>query len=243
MLATEAGAGTATGRRASGSGVGVGVGVGVWARSVPGNVAVATASAANRKNRVTRRILTAGMHEPFRRSDGPMMVTMAPEATVRERLAALTAKGSLVREEGRSSAASPAGIGVSSARGRKGSAASVSFADGELRVPWGYVSSIAADPIEKKPFFHVRPGATALSFGMLGCDFKCPFCQNWEISQTLRDPEADAWAGPRPADAGGDRRRRPRGRGRGRDVDLQRAAHHGRVGGGRLRRGRTARGS
>ena len=33
---------------------------------------------------------------------------------------------------------------------------------------------------------------------MLGCDFKCPFCQNWEISQTLRDPDADAWAGPRP---------------------------------------------
>lgn len=49
-----------------GLGVAVGVGVGVWARSVPGNVTVATASAANRKNRVTRRILTAGKHDPFR---------------------------------------------------------------------------------------------------------------------------------------------------------------------------------
>jgi pyruvate formate lyase activating enzyme len=34
---------------------------------------------------------------------------------------------------------------------------------------------------------------------MLGCDFKCPFCQNWEISQTIRDADADAWAAPRPA--------------------------------------------
>ena len=38
-----------------------------------------------------------------------------------------------------------------------------------------------------------------MSVGMLGCDFKCPFCQNWEISQTLRDPETDARAGPRTA--------------------------------------------
>ena len=70
---------------------------------------------------------------------------------------------------------------------------------GELRVPWGYVASIAPDPVEKKPFFHLLPGATALSFGMLGCDFRCPFCQNWEISQTLRDPGSDEWARTRPA--------------------------------------------
>src|SRR3954462_15589996 len=40
---------------------------------------------------------------------------------------------------------------------------------GDLRVPWGYVGGIQVDPIEKKPFFHVTPGAQALSFGMLGC--------------------------------------------------------------------------
>src|SRR5262249_58468729 len=44
-------------------------------------------------------------------------------------------------------------------------------ADGRLRVPWGYVAGLQLDPIEKKPFFHAYPGARALSFGMLGCDF------------------------------------------------------------------------
>ncbi len=62
--------------------------------------------------------------------------------------------------------------------------------DGKLKVPYGYVAGLALDPIEKKPFFHVFPGATTLSFGMLGCDYKCPFCQNWVTSQALRDPEA-----------------------------------------------------
>jgi pyruvate formate lyase activating enzyme len=63
--------------------------------------------------------------------------------------------------------------------------------DGKLRVPWGYVAGLQADPIEKKPFFHVLPGATTLTFGMLGCDFHCDYCQNWLTSQALRDPEAD----------------------------------------------------
>jgi pyruvate formate lyase activating enzyme len=59
---------------------------------------------------------------------------------------------------------------------------------GRLRVPWGYVAGLQLDPVEKKPFFHAWPGAKALSFGMLGCDFKCPYCQNALTSQTLRDP-------------------------------------------------------
>jgi len=62
--------------------------------------------------------------------------------------------------------------------------------DGTLFVPYGYVSGIALDPIEKKPFFHAYPGSNALSFGMLGCDYHCSFCQNWVTSQTLRDPHA-----------------------------------------------------
>lgn len=62
--------------------------------------------------------------------------------------------------------------------------------DGSLFVPWGYVAGIQVDPIEKKPFFHVRPGALALSFGMLGCDYHCAYCQNWITSQALRDPIA-----------------------------------------------------
>jgi pyruvate formate lyase activating enzyme len=48
------------------------------------------------------------------------------------------------------------------------------------------------DPVEKKPFFHALPGARALSFGMLGCDFHCGYCQNWVTSQALRDPAAVA---------------------------------------------------
>jgi pyruvate formate lyase activating enzyme len=62
---------------------------------------------------------------------------------------------------------------------------------GKLYVPWGYVAGLQADPIEKKPFFHFLPGSEALTFGMLGCDFHCDFCQNWLSSQTLREPAAD----------------------------------------------------
>lgn len=63
--------------------------------------------------------------------------------------------------------------------------------EGDLRVPWGYVAALQVDPIEKKPFAHFLPGARALTFGMLGCDFHCGFCQNWLTTQTLRDPAAD----------------------------------------------------
>ncbi|MBI3316650.1 MAG: AmmeMemoRadiSam system radical SAM enzyme [Candidatus Omnitrophica bacterium] len=61
---------------------------------------------------------------------------------------------------------------------------------GILHVPWGYVGGLQDDPVEKKPFFHAMPGVRALSFGMLGCDFHCSYCQNWITSQALRDPEA-----------------------------------------------------
>lgn len=63
---------------------------------------------------------------------------------------------------------------------------------GTLRVPWGYVGGVQCDPIEKKPFFHAYPGALAYSFGMLGCDLHCGYCQNWVTSQALRDPSAVA---------------------------------------------------
>lgn len=63
---------------------------------------------------------------------------------------------------------------------------------GELRVPWGYVGGVQVDPVEKKPFFHALPGARAFSFGMLGCDFHCAYCQNFLTSQALRDPDVKA---------------------------------------------------
>jgi len=62
--------------------------------------------------------------------------------------------------------------------------------NGQLRVPFGYVGALASDPVEKKPFNHVLPGVDALTFGMLGCDFHCGYCQNWVTSQALRDDAA-----------------------------------------------------
>src|SRR5574342_1288266 len=61
---------------------------------------------------------------------------------------------------------------------------------GVLKVPWGYVGALQCDPTEKKPFFHVYPGSDTLTFGMLGCDLHCSYCQNWDISQAMRDSYA-----------------------------------------------------
>ena len=49
---------------------------------------------------------------------------------------------------------------------------------GTLMVPRGYVGALQSDPIQKKPFFHAFPGTDALTFGMLGCDLHCGYCQN-----------------------------------------------------------------
>jgi pyruvate formate lyase activating enzyme len=49
---------------------------------------------------------------------------------------------------------------------------------------YGKVAAINIDPIEKKPLYHFLPGSKALSIGSVGCNFKCPFCQNWSISQS-----------------------------------------------------------
>jgi len=78
------------------------------------------------------------------------------------------------------------------AEGRRGVCQVRFVQDGELRVPFGYVNGVALDPVEKKPFYHVLPGEEALSFGMLGCDLHCSYCQNWITSQALRDPRAVA---------------------------------------------------
>ena len=56
--------------------------------------------------------------------------------------------------------------------------------DGRLVSPWlGRFSSIAVDPVEKKPLYHWRPGTQILSLGSLGCTMRCPFCQNHTIAQ------------------------------------------------------------
>ena len=47
------------------------------------------------------------------------------------------------------------------------------------------LTAVAMDPIEKKPLYHFHPGTRILSIGTRGCNMKCPYCQNWHISQDL----------------------------------------------------------
>jgi len=54
---------------------------------------------------------------------------------------------------------------------------------------YGKVSSYAMDPIEKKPLYHFYPGSGIFSIGSWGCNFKCTFCQNWQISQQEAEGE------------------------------------------------------
>jgi pyruvate formate lyase activating enzyme len=53
---------------------------------------------------------------------------------------------------------------------------------------YGYVTTLAMDPIEKKALYHFRPGSMILSVGFAGCNLRCPFCQNWHISQSTDAP-------------------------------------------------------
>ena len=56
--------------------------------------------------------------------------------------------------------------------------------DGKLKLlVYGRASAINVDPIEKKPLFHFYPDTPIFSFGTVGCNFRCEFCQNWDISQ------------------------------------------------------------
>jgi len=72
------------------------------------------------------------------------------------------------------------GSGVCGVRGNKGGNGLIPF--------YGYVTALAVDPIEKKPLYHFRPGSKILSAGFAGCNLKCPFCQNWHISQCAKAP-------------------------------------------------------
>lgn len=60
-----------------------------------------------------------------------------------------------------------------------------------VTLSYGAVSSLSANPIEKKPFFHFYPGSRALTAGSWSCNFKCPWCQNWEISKIPPPPSGD----------------------------------------------------
>ncbi len=64
--------------------------------------------------------------------------------------------------------------------------------DGKLFTQvYGEVIAAHIDPIEKKPLFHFLPGSMSLSMATVGCNFRCSFCQNWQISQNSKRPEPD----------------------------------------------------
>lgn len=74
------------------------------------------------------------------------------------------------------------------AEGGRGVCGARGVVDGRLQaLTYGLVSSIAADPIEKKPVFHFHPGSIVLSFGSVGCSMRCGHCQNWQISRPKGD--------------------------------------------------------
>lgn len=58
-----------------------------------------------------------------------------------------------------------------------------------VALTYGRVSSLAVDPIEKKPVYHYFPGASVLSLGSVGCTMRCGHCQNWSISRAGPDAE------------------------------------------------------
>jgi len=67
------------------------------------------------------------------------------------------------------------GFGMCGVRGNKSGKGIIPF--------YGFISALAVDPIEKKPLYHFKPGSKILSLGFTGCNLRCPFCQNWHISQ------------------------------------------------------------
>jgi pyruvate formate lyase activating enzyme len=118
--------------------------------------------------------------------------TSGPTVALAELLDSQTEVGSLWRVEGRQIRCVACGHRCLLAEGRRGICKVRFNRDGQLRVPFGYVAGVQCDPVEKKPFYHVYPGCDALTFGMLGCDFHCAYCQNWVTSQALRDPASIA---------------------------------------------------
>ena len=74
------------------------------------------------------------------------------------------------------------------AEGKRGFCAVRLTREGKLySLVYGRLIAQHVDPIEKKPLFHFHPGSRAFSIATAGCNFHCRFCQNWEISQVLRE--------------------------------------------------------
>src|SRR5262249_8502790 len=107
----------------------------------------------------------------------PAMKSVVASETQAYMLDQHTAPGSLGFKEGDAIRCVACGDRCLIGEGKRGICKVRSNVGGELRVPWGYVAALQCDPVEKKPFFHVLPGSDALTFGMLGCDYHCAYCQ------------------------------------------------------------------
>src|SRR5258705_2921908 len=130
-----------------------------------------------------RAIVSFLTHSAPSADGGPATLEQALDARVREGEVSERAGGGAVRcfACGHRCLVKPGRRGICKVRFNK---------EGTLLVPAGYVAALQCDPTEKKPFFHCLPGSDTLTFGMLGCDFHCGYCQNWLTSQALRDDSA-----------------------------------------------------
>ena len=114
-----------------------------------------------------------------------------PSKTIPHNLDSLTRPGDLVKKlDGQNLLCTACGHLCRLRPGQRGICKVRFNSEGTLMVPFRYSAGLHNDPIEKKPFFHALPGSQAMSFGMLGCDFRCAYCQNWFTSQSLKDEAA-----------------------------------------------------
>lgn len=66
----------------------------------------------------------------------------------------------------------------------------------QYTLEYGDIFSVSANPIEKKLFFHFHPGCRALIVGSWGCNYICPWCQNYNISQSPPDTQKSNYVNP-----------------------------------------------
>lgn len=76
------------------------------------------------------------------------------------------------------------------ADGRVGACGVRDARDGRIFVPYGYIARRYVRAVETNTVYHVEPGTKSLTFGMYGCDLRCPYCHNWRLSQALREDVA-----------------------------------------------------
>jgi pyruvate formate lyase activating enzyme len=74
--------------------------------------------------------------------------------------------------------------------GRAGACGVREGRDGDVFVPFGYIARRYVRAVETNTVYHVEPGSKSLTFGMYGCDLRCPYCHNWRLSQALREDVA-----------------------------------------------------